>query len=167
MLSKIPTMQPQNKADSSRLLESYDVPYPSSKDPEIRRLIWAKKEYRECTSGPKTFEDKRVSDKYFNIQVFFQRFLVPYRVCLLYFEPSCGKTGAYKCFQEYMNTERPGEIKKFYYFAGKAQINDFSEQVALNFGTSSTRQTFETAKGNIKKIHNTRKTLIRTNMKKE
>jgi hypothetical protein len=167
MLSKIPTAHSENKGHTSRLLESYDVPYPSSKDPEIRRLIWAKKEYRECTSGPKTFEDVRVSKKYFNIQVFFQRFLVPYKVCLLYYEPSSGKTGAYKCYQEYMTTERPGEVKKFYYFAGKAQINDFSEQVALNFGTSTTRQTFETAKGNIKKIHNIRRTLIRTNMKRE
>lgn len=158
----------------SRLLEEYDVPYPDRDRPDIQSLIWAKTEFRECVSGPRVTEDKNVSNKYYNMQVFFQRYVFAYRSVLLYFKQSCGKTGAYKCFQEYMKTAHPESVSTFYYFCGRSQINDFNEQVSVTFGTDTAREVFEKVSGTaangkwiVKVIINKRSTLLRNSLKNE
>src|SRR3990170_2031213 len=158
----------------ARPLELYDVPYPSRDDPRHASLIWAKREFRECQSGARVAEDERVSDTFFNMQVFFQRYISAYRTALLYWKQSCGKTGAYKCFQQFMKTTHPGDISAFYYFCGKSQINDFNEQVSVQFGNATTREEFEKASGKtlkgayiVKRVHNERYRLVRRNMRNE
>lgn len=152
----------------SRSLDLYYVPYPDRNDPDIQSRIWAKREFRECASGPRDSDDVRVSPVYYNIQIFFQRYLSAYRSVLLYFEPGSGKTGCYKCFQEYCSKFRPGAVSAFYYFAAKTQLNDFTEQVSVDFGSESTKEAFEMVSGDVgdgriiqKRIQNERSRLTK------
>ncbi|CAH6421356.1 VV D6-like helicase [uncultured virus] len=158
----------------ARSLELYDVPYPSRDREDIVSLIWAKKEFRECKAESKVVNEIRVSPIYYNIQVFYQRYMTAYRSVLLYFKQSCGKTGAYKCFQSYMRQFQPGSVSKFYYFCGKSQINDFNEQVTIQFGDDQIREAFEKASSKarngqdiVKRIHNERARLVRNKLKAE
>ncbi len=117
-----------------RPLESYDVPYPSKRNKDIQSIIYSKKEFRECQSGPKISEDKVVQLGFFNTQVFFQRYVAAFGSVCLFWKPGSGKSGAFILYQKYMNTFRPGEVSAFYFIAGETQINDFERQAAYDFG---------------------------------
>lgn len=120
--------------------ESFFIPYPSRDDKNIQSLVCSKAEYRECKSGPDPFKDERVSDKYFNSQVLFQRLLTSYGSIMLLFQQSAGKTGCFSCYHEYVTKNTPGEISKFYYVSGDLQGKEFEDQIAKTFGSDEDKE---------------------------
>jgi hypothetical protein len=131
--------------------ESFNVPQPSRDDPDIQSFVYAKAEYRECLSGPDPFADKRISKKYFNSQVLFQRLLSAYGSMMLLFQQSAGKTGCIACYHEYITKEASDEIITYYYVSAKLQGTEFQEQVVGKFGTDEDKEALAGATGEFRR----------------
>lgn len=117
--------------------EDFFVPYPSRDHPDIQSLVYAKREFGECVSGPNPLDEaERVDKLYFNSQILYQRLLHAYGSIMLLYEQSSGKTGCFKCYHDYMSTRHPGVIKKTYYVSAAIQSEEFKEQIVFGpFGT--------------------------------
>ena len=117
-------------------LTDFVKPYPSRNDPDIQSLIYAKKEFRELVPDPNPDNGEyRVDPMFFNHQILFQRIMSEYGCVFLESGTGSGKSGCIAALEVYQRKHRAGEIKDFYYIAGKDQQNDFTNQITRTFGS--------------------------------
>lgn len=138
------------KFDTERPPEDFFVPYPPRDDKDIQSIVYSKREFRECLSGPNPLiEKERVDKLYFNSQVLYQRLLHTYGSIMLLFEQSSGKTGCFKCYHDYMTKNHPGVIKRTYYVSAAMQAEEFKEQVVYgHFGLKEDKDELISGKTN-------------------
>ena len=112
-------------------IEFFTPNYPKVTTKNFQSIISSKKEFNELV--PDVNDELTSTKKFFNNQIFFQRFMSVYDDIFYIGDTGIGKTRSLIALAQYYKHNRPDEIRKFYFITGKTQIDDFKRQLLEAF----------------------------------